>query len=474
MLLTITNNSPQATDLGYLLHKHPDKVQAFKLSYGQAHVFYPECSDDRCAACLLLDIDPVGLVRNRRGPSGEGRSLEQYVNDRPYVASSFLSVALAKVYGSALSGRCKDKPELIDASLDLKIQVDVVPCRGASDGQVIHDLFEPLDYVVETTRHALDEKFPQWGEGPYFSVTLHAKKPLSEVLTHLYVLLPVLDNDKHYWVDKDEVEKLLDRGEGWLPDHPAKEMIANRYLRHQRSLTRDALARLTVEEQVDPDADAESHDEQEEAIERPMSLNDQRHAAVLAALKASGAKRVLDLGCAQGKLLRRLHEEKQFDLVAGMDVSLRALEHAERRLRLERIPERQRERIQLLHGSLMYRDQRLNGFDAACLVEVIEHLDPPRLAAMERAVFEFAKPPTVVVTTPNVEYNVRFETLPAGQLRHRDHRFEWTRDEFQSWAAALADRFGYVVRFLPVGDHDQEVGSPTQMGLFSSAIPEAE
>ncbi|MEM6551080.1 MAG: 3' terminal RNA ribose 2'-O-methyltransferase Hen1 [Planctomycetota bacterium] len=466
MLLTITNHSPQAADLGYLLHKHPDKVQAFSLSYGQAHVFYPECSAGRCTACLLLDIDPVGLVRNRRGPSGEGRSLEQYVNDRPYVASSFLSVALTKVYGSALAGRCTDKPDLVDSPLDLTIKIDVVPCRGAGDGQVICDLFKPLGYEVETIRHSLDEKFPQWGEGPYFSVTLRAKKPLAEVLTHLYVLLPVLDNDKHYWVDKDEVEKLLKRGEGWLPNHPAKEMIANRYLRHQRSLTRDALARLTADEQVDPDADAESHDEQEEAIERPMSLNDQRHAAVIAALKASGAKRVLDLGCAQGKLLRRLFDEKQFDLVTGMDVSLRALESAERRLRLERMPDRQRDRIQLLHGSLMYRDQRLAGYDAACLVEVIEHLDPPRLAAMERAVFEFAKPLTVVVTTPNVEYNVRFETLPAGQLRHRDHRFEWTRDEFQSWATALAERFGYAVRFLPVGDADVEVGSPTQMGVF--------
>ncbi len=470
MLLTITNSSPQATDLGYLLHKHPDKVQAFSLSYGKAHVFYPESSSDRCTACLLLDIDPVGLVRNRRGPSGEGRSLDQYVNDRPYVASSFLSVALAKVYGSALSGRCNDKPQLISTPLDLTVTVDVVPCRGANDdGQVIRELFEPLDYTVETVHHPLDEKFLQWGEGPYFSVTLRARKPLSEMLTHLYVLLPVLDNDKHYWVDKDEVEKLLARGEGWLQGHPAKELITNRYLRYQRSLTRDALARLTTEEQVDPDADAEAHDEQEEAIESPLSLNDQRHAAVVAALKASGAKRVLDLGCAQGKLLRRLLDERQFELVAGMDVSLRALEHAERRLKLDRLPDRQRQRVQLLHGSLMYRDQRLNGFDAACLVEVIEHLDPPRLAAMERAVFEFAKSPTVVLTTPNVEYNVRFETLPAGQYRHRDHRFEWTREQFQSWATELAERFGYTVRFLPVGDNDAEVGSPTQMGVFEHA-----
>lgn len=467
MLLTITNNSPQATDLGYLLHKHPDKVQVFSMAFGRVHVFYPECSEDRCSVCLLLDIDPIGLVRNRRGRAGEGRSLDQYVNDRPYVASSFLSVALTKVYGFALAGKCKDKPELVTTSLDLTVTLDVVPYRGVGDGDaMIRELFEPLGYVVDITHHALDEKFSDWGEGPYFSVTLTTQRPLSEVLTHLYVLVPVLDNDKHYWVGQDEVQKLLDRGEGWLGDHPAKELITNRYLKYQRSLTRDALARLTVDDEADPDAESQSQDAEEEAIEKPMSLNDQRHAAVLAALKASEAKRVLDLGCAQGRLLRLLLEEKQFDLVAGMDVSLRALEHAESRLRLDCLPDRQKQQVQLLHGSLMYRDQRLSGFDAACLVEVIEHLDPPRLAAMERSVFEFAKPPTVVVTTPNVEYNVRFETLAADQFRHRDHRFEWTREQFQSWANETAERFGYRVRFLPVGDNDPEVGSPTQMGVF--------
>ena len=467
MLLSITNNSPPAADLGYLLHKHPDKVQSFNLAFGKAHVFYPECSREHCTACLLLDIDPIGLVRNRRGPAGEGRSLEQYVNDRPYVASSFLSVAIAKVYGSALPGRCSDMPELANTPLNLTVTLAVVPCRGASGGDaVIRELFEPLGYHVPTTHHPLDEKFPQWGQGPYYTITLAAQRRLSEVLTHLYVLVPVLDNDKHYWVGNDEVDKLLARGEGWLSDHPAKAMITSRYLKYQRSLTRDALARLTVEEQTDPDADAESRDEQEEAIERPMSLNDQRHAAVIAALKVSGAKRVLDLGCAQGKLLRRLLEEKQFDLVAGMDVSLRALEHAERRLKLDRLPDRQKQRVRLLHGSLMYRDDRLSGYDAACLVEVIEHLDPPRLAAMQRSVFEFARPPTVVVTTPNVEYNVRFETLPAGRFRHGDHRFEWTREEFQTWANGVAQRFGYRVRFLPVGDNAPDIGSPTQMGVF--------
>src|SRR5262245_11106948 len=105
MLLTITTTHSPATDLGYLLHKNPARTHTFDLSFGQAHIFYPEVGEERCTAALLLDIDPVGLVRGRRGPAGEGGMLEQYVNDRPYVASSFLSVAISQVFGTAMSGR---------------------------------------------------------------------------------------------------------------------------------------------------------------------------------------------------------------------------------------------------------------------------------------------------------------------------------------------------------------------------------
>jgi 3' terminal RNA ribose 2'-O-methyltransferase Hen1 len=187
---------------------------------------------------------------------------------------------------------------------------------------------------------------------------------------------------------------------------------------------------------------------------------------VLAALKNSGAKRVVDLGCGEGKLLRVLLKERQFERIIGMDVSHRALEIAKDRLNLDRLPGMQRERIQLMHGSLMYRDKRLAGFDAAAVVEVVEHLDPPRLAAFERVLFECARPTTVVLTTPNVEYNVKWENLPTGKLRHKDHRFEWTRAQFQAWAQDICRRFGYGARFIPVGPEDASVGAPTQMGVL--------
>src|SRR3984893_7282358 len=424
MLLTITNMKSPATDLGYLLHKNPNRLQSFELSFGKAHVFYPEPSAARCSAALLLDVDPVGLVRNRRGPSGEGGMLDQYVNDRPYVVSSFMSVAIARVFNSALAGNSKDRPELVTVPLPLAARIAVLPCRGGEE--FVRRLFEPLGYRVSAEHHPLDEKFPEWGEGPYYTVEITKDVTLQDLLTHLAVLIPLLEAAKHDWVGQDEVEKLLRHGEGCLQAHPEREAIVSRYLRGQRKLTREALARLTEDESIDPEAEQESREQQETAIEAPIRLNDLRLQEVLSELKASGAKRVLDLGCGEGKLIGELLKDRQFEEIVGMDVSYRRLEVATERLHLDTMPPKQKERIKLIQGSLMYRDKRLAGFDAAAIVEVIEHLDEPRLAAFERVMFEFARPATVVVTTPNVEYNVKFETLPAGVFRHRDHRFEWT------------------------------------------------
>lgn len=462
MLLTISTAHKPATDLGYLLHKHPDRFQSFDLSFGQAHVFYTEVTEDRCAVCLLLDVDPVGMVRGRQ--PDQSFLLGHYVNDRPYVASSFMSVAISQVFGTAMGGRCKDRPELVTTPIPLTARLDVLPVRGGEE--FLRRVFEPLGYAVEAVQHPLDEQFPEWGDSPYFSVTISGTKTLSELLTHLYVLIPVFDSQKHYFVGEDELEKLVTKGSGWLAAHPEKEQIARRYLKNRSSLFREALARLVEEDDPDTVEEGIEPEPPEESLERPISLNDQRHGAVLASLRASGAHSVLDLGCGEGKLLRELLQDRQFERIVGLDVSIRSLEMAQKRLKLDRLPDRQAERLKLMHGSLIYRDKRLEGFDAAAVVEVIEHLDPPRLTAFERVLFEFARPQTVVLTTPNCEYNVMWETLPAGHFRHTDHRFEWTREEFQSWANRVADQHGYSVRFLPVGPEDAAVGSPTQMGVF--------
>ena len=466
MLLTITTTHQPATDLGYLLHKNPARAQSFELSFGQAHVVYPEATNERCTAALILDIDPVGLVRGRRGPAGDGGLLTQYVNDRPYVASSFLSVAISSVFASAMTGRSKERPELATLALPLEARIAALPCRSGEP--LLRRLFEPLGYTVTATPHQLDPLTPEWGASRYFSVTLNATCRLADLLTHLYVLIPVLDDEKHYWVGDDEVEKLLRHGEGWLATHPDRALIARRYLKHRHSLVRDAIARLVAEEEPEDEEGAPAaRDAEENTLERPISLHEQRLELVRNVLVECGAKSILDLGCGEGRLLRRLLDERQFTRIVGMDVSYRSLEMAAARLKLDRMPPMQRERISLIHGSLVYRDARLSGFDAAAVVEVIEHLDPPRLAAFERVAFEFARPRIVILTTPNAEFNVTWASLPAGQFRHRDHRFEWTRAEFERWGTRVAGRFGYTVRYGSVGAVNPDLGAPTQMGVLT-------
>ncbi|MEO1227661.1 MAG: 3' terminal RNA ribose 2'-O-methyltransferase Hen1 [Myxococcota bacterium] len=459
MLLTLSTSHAPATDLGFLLGKHPERYQTASLAFGEAHVFFPEASEERCTAALLVEVDPVRLVRG-----GSRGLLEHYVNDRPYATSSFLSVALAKVFRSGLNGSSRDRPELVDQALPFSMRLATVSARGGE--KIIRELFEPLGYDVGIEAIPLDPSFPDWGDSRYFRVELEVEARLREVLTHLYVLLPVLDGRKHYFVGEEEIAKLVEKGQDWLPRHPSRELIVGRYLERRKALVREALAQLVVEEGTDPDEADQARDAAEAEIETPLRLADQRTGTVLAVLREAKARRVLDLGCGDGRLLRALLDDSSFEDILGMDVSARALEIAARRLKLDRMPERKRARIRLIQGSLTYRDARLSGFDAACLVEVIEHIDPPRLATVERALFAEARPRMVIVTTPNVEYNVRFANLAAGRLRHGDHRFEWSRAEMESWARRVADEHGYRLRILPVGAVDPEVGAPTQMGVF--------
>nr|WP_250847580.1 3' terminal RNA ribose 2'-O-methyltransferase Hen1 [Streptomyces hygroscopicus] len=487
MFLTITTTGTAerpATDLGFLLHKHPDKAQRFSTSHGTAHVLYPEATAERCTAALLLEVDPVALVRRGRGKGRGGApdsALAQYVNDRPYAASSLLAVALSAVFSSALKGQCKARPELPERPLPLRIEVPALPARGGA--ALVERLFAPLGWAVTAEPVALDDQFPHWGDSRYVRLVLEGELRLADALRHLYVLLPVLDDAKHYWVATDEVDKLLRSGEGWLEHHPEQRLITNRYLARRWSLTRSALERLelarlaeaddTEAEEIDnavdaPAAELMEGDEGAEGPGKPVPLAVRRREAILDALRGVEAARVVDLGCGQGQLLGELLKDTRFTEIVGVDVSMRALNETARRLRLDRMSERQSARLKLTQGALTYTDSRLAGYDAAVLSEVIEHVDPPRLPALEHAVFGAARPKAVVVTTPNAEYNVRWETLPAGRMRHGDHRFEWTRAEFRAWAGEVAERHGYTVEFRPVGPEDPEVGPPTQLALFRS------
>lgn len=465
MLLTLSTTAsttlPQATDLGYLLHKHPDKAQTFDTAAGTAHVFWPEATDERSTVALLLEVDPVALVRGK-GRRERGFSLAQYVNDRPYAASSMLSVALGKVFRTALTGRCDARPDLAETPLPLEVRIPALPSRGGPD--LVERLFAPLGWTVTATPIPLDPEIPAWGDSRYVDATLTGDVVLADALAHLYVLIPVLDDSKHYFVAQDEVDKLMRTAGPWLSTHPERELITRRYLGHRRELVQSAIGRLAeVDDAVPEQLDNAVPDTTED---RPTALAQLRAGAVLAALRAEGARSVVDLGCGDGKLLRELIGDPTFTTVLGVDVSHRALEIAVKRLRLDRMPDSQRARLELLQSSATYRDDRLAGHDAVVLMEVIEHVDEPRLPALVRSVFAHARPTSVIVTTPNLEHNVRYEFLAPGAMRHADHRFEWTRAEFRAWADAVATDHGYAVRYLPVGADDPEVGPPTQLAVF--------
>lgn len=465
VLVTITSTAPQASDLGFLLHKHPERVQSFDVPAGQAHVFYPQASEETCTAALLLEVDPVGLVRGKWVGASGGFSLGQYVNDRPYVASSLLAVALGRVFKTARAGRCDARPELVEQRLPLEIELPALPCDGGPD--LARRMFAPLGWWVDARPVPLDPQVPRWGDSRYVRLKLTGQQRLADALNHVYVLLPVLDDAKHYWVGPDEVDKLVRTGQGWLPEHPEQELITRRYLAHQRRLVSDALSRLAELDDTEPERlDNAVHAEHGGHV----SLARQRREAVLAVLREAGAARVVDLGCGEGALLRDLLAEPAFTDIAGVEVSDSALRLAERKLYLERRSERERARIRLLRSALTYTDERLAGFDAAVLMEVIEHVDPSRLPAVESTVFAHARPGTVLVTTPNAEYNPLFPDLPAGTYRHPDHRFEWDRTRFREWARRVAEANGYRVRFLPVGTDDAVAGPPTQMAVFQREV----
>ena len=447
MYLTIDCESPE---FSFLLHKHPAGVHSKDTNFGTAHVFYTHPT----RVSLLLQVDPLSLTR--RG-GAHAFALKPYVNDRGYVASSFLSVALNLVFRTAMAGRCPKHPELVDKEFAFQVSFPVLPSRGGA--RVLEKLFTPMGYEVESSPIPLDPEYPEWGNSSYYNVVLKVTSRLQDLLRHLYVLIPVLDNEKHYWVGSDEVSKLLAKGDTWLAEHPEKEMIAHRYLKQRRGLARQALDVL----QESTDDPIEAEDISEEVTEQKIGLHQQRLETVSQKLLESGASVVGDLGCGEGKLLRYLLKGKGVERIVAMDVCLDALHKAESSL--ERLHPKKREKIELLHGSLVYNDERLNEVEAACLVEVIEHLEPDRLERVAANLFQRLKPQTLILTTPNREYNAVWESLPAGKFRHSDHRFEWTREEFRQWVNEVKN--DYQVTIEGIGEAHPDYGCPTQMAVFT-------
>ncbi|MDR2252513.1 MAG: methyltransferase [Bifidobacteriaceae bacterium] len=486
-------------DLSHILFKHPDHPRAFDLPVGRAWVWYPQAGPARTRAALMVETDPAALRASRRFKVS-GFELGHHINDRSYAASSLLAVAIARVFSSALRGQDPvEQPGLAARERPLEIRLPSVRSRGGAT--LVHELFEPLGWGVAAEQSPLAAQS--------VDVTLTGSATVQAALAHLYVLLPVLDGAKHYWVGPQEVDKLVRHADQWLATHPARAMIMRRYLAHQGEYVADAAERLIAGEadhaSLGSDRSPDRHPDQTatgptsrpaEPLQ-PLSATDTRpeptdgeawggeatggdaepvatqgaggglaaarRDAVLARLGAAGARSVLDLGCGEGRLLADLLRHPQFTRVAGADPATSALARADQRL--ARLPERARDRLTLFQASATYRDRRFAGFDAIVLSEVVEHLDPDRLAALEGVVFAAARPRLVLVTTPNRDFNPLYG-LADGEPRNPDHRFEWNRAEFTAWARRVAAGHGYHVTFDGIGQLDPERGAPTQSAEF--------
>ncbi|WP_291720488.1 3' terminal RNA ribose 2'-O-methyltransferase Hen1 [Bernardetia sp.] len=452
MLLEITTTHTPATDLGFLLHKHPDNIQEKKLAVGKAHIFYSEANQNRCTACLLLDINPIEVIKNKKGMRHFLK--ENYVNDRTYTSNSFMSTAIVKSFGSAINGTCHTRPELPSTKMPFEVRLHAV---NVENEEQLEKLFKPLGYEIEYERYDLDSQFTEWGTSKTLTLSLKKTTTLQELLSQLYVFILVLDNQRHYWIAEGEIDLLKRRGKGWLDTHPEKEWIVKRFLKYIPELTYSAKLNLLQDEE---DVNTIQKKEKE------PNLHQKRLLKAFQLLKKSDAKSVLDVGCGEGKLLKLLLKDSQFQKIGGTDVAFSELQKANEKLYLDTASPYIKEKITLFQSSVTYQDERFLDYDAIALVEVIEHIDEERLEVFEKNIFGYARPKTVVLSTPNSEYNVLFEKLYADEFRHDDHRFEWSREEFKNWCQKISKNYGYDFEIFPVGEEIENVGAPSQTVLF--------
>lgn len=433
MLLTLRVTGPHASDLEVLLDKCPDKLHSTSLPFGLAHVFFPEVSPDAVTVALVVDVDAVVWSSNGFS-SGFGLT-----------NAAMLSAAIASVFSTALAARSPGRPDLVTAILPVEVRVSSFDVRPGTDDA--RALFSPLGYDVVVHEDVVDALSGTSTNLVRQTVCLAKQCSLYEVLSHLYVLGPVLDGHADDHVLERERDALLLHAEGAARGHVAGDRIIQAYAARRPSGAGAALARLLAMDVTEGQTALDS------AI-APTLLDDARIDAIVFELREASVSSVVDLGCGDGKLLARLVREKVLTRIVGFDVSIRALDAAASRMKLDRRGGKKSERIELLHGSLFYSDSRLQGFDAAVLADVIQHVNADRLGDLERVVFHDAQPATVVVM---MNVATRDGVVPPG-LEH-----SWSTNQFDAWASAVSERRAYRVRLLSIGSS----GPTTRMAVFT-------
>lgn len=455
MQLAIKATGEGAKMLSFLLSKNPQNLYDRMEKGYRVRLTYTVFSDSEVEALIFVTPDPVELVKN----SPDTYEITQYINDREFVVSSIFCSNTRSALGTALNGRPKE--EYLDwAKHAFQLTIGFGPVATDLPDAAIKNLFEPLGYQTEIERGRADYNFQFKERSSARFINLQSKVTLQNALQHLFVLIPVLDDYRHYFIDEREIEKLERYGEGWLADHPLKELIIKRTLRFRELIDQMVLNSHQTElinEAVTPEPNISS-----QPVVRLNKLRYQRLVKIIEDLAARES--IVDFGAGEGKLSVRL------GFIPGVKEILAVEPTEKEQLRaLKRFSEASRKDDFIaptpVWGSLFYYDEQLCGKDVMILSEVIEHIDESRLPRVMDTILGSYKPQVLLITTPNAEYNPVYQ-MEEG-IRHKDHRFEWSRAEFAEWTYCLARNYAYEVQIDGIGEEAEGYGHPSQLAILT-------
>ncbi|MGE6488602.1 3' terminal RNA ribose 2'-O-methyltransferase Hen1 [Paenisporosarcina sp. NPDC076898] len=443
MQLSIQASGDNVQAISYLLSKNPNNLYERNHKGHLVRLFYSKFTETELEVTIFVTPDPIELVKN----NSNSYDITHYINDREFAVSSIFCSFIRSALGTALNGQPKEE-HLMWVNHPFSFNFEFGPVVSSLSDEKLMNLFEPIGYEVTINRPEIEYSFPIKTKSSARYLSIKGMKTLQEGLRHLFVLIPVIDNYKHYFIDEKEIEKLERYGEGWLDQHPLRDLIYRQALRFKEiySLVENS-----------------SKDEKKVEPVKKVRLNELRYEKIVNTVSQMKPRSVIDFGSGEGKLSVQLGFVEGITEILAVEpseaASLKALERFNKVKNKEKfvIPE-------LLWGSLFYYDERLKDKDVIILCEVIEHIDETRLPKAMDTLLDDYQPPALIITTPNREYNELYDM--EEHLRHNDHRFEWTRAEFRQWCTERNHSNDYELQFDGIGEEHASHGFPTQMCIF--------
>lgn len=447
MQLTIRATGDNVKAISYLVSKNPENLYERNQKGHLVRMFYSKFADKELEMTVFVTPDPLELMQNK----SNSFDITHYINDREFAVSSIFCSFIRSALGTALNGQPKEEYAQW-VGHEFPFVLELGPVASTLSDQQLKDLFEPMGYQVDIERPEIHYSFQLKESSTVRTLTLTGYQTLQNSLRHLFVLIPVIDNYKHYFIDEKEIEKLERYGDGWLEEHPMREMIYRQALRFKEIYSL---------------VESPNTEEKPEEPVRKVRLNEMRYEKIVETAKLLKPNSIVDFGSGEGKLAVQLGFINGVQEVLAVEPSQAATLKAVKRF--EKVKDRSSFiEPTTLWGSLFYYDERLKGKDLIILCEVIEHIDAQRLPKAFDTILNLYAPESLIITTPNQEYNEIYDM--EDHFRHDDHRFEWTRQEFQEWCKARNHLDLYELEFSGIGEENLNQGFPTQMCVFKRKV----